>query len=58
MRMTSDAIATTSQTKEDRRLHIDSINHVAFIIRDHVMCHSVYFADPDGNNIELTTYEV
>jgi catechol 2,3-dioxygenase-like lactoylglutathione lyase family enzyme len=25
---------------------------------DHVVCHSLYFDDPDGHQIELTTYDV
>ncbi len=32
--------------------------NIDFSVRDHTICHSIYFADPDGNNIELTTYEV
>jgi catechol-2,3-dioxygenase len=29
---------------------------VAF--QDHVVSHSIYFADPDGHQLELTTYEL
>ncbi len=25
---------------------------------DHEICHSIYFADPDGYRLELTTYEM
>jgi catechol-2,3-dioxygenase len=31
---------------------------VAFEEQDHVVSRSLYFADPDGNRVELTTYEV
>jgi catechol-2,3-dioxygenase len=31
---------------------------VAFRFEDHGNAHSIYFPDPDGNVIELTTYEL
>jgi catechol-2,3-dioxygenase len=31
---------------------------IAFQFQDHTLSHSIYFADPDGHRIEITTYEV
>ena len=31
---------------------------VAFQFQDHEISHSIYFSDPDGHEIEITTYEV
>ena len=31
---------------------------IEFRFSDHGVCHSIYFPDPDGHEIELTTYEV
>ena len=31
---------------------------IAFEIQDHGTAHSMYFADPDGVRLELTTYEL
>jgi catechol 2,3-dioxygenase len=31
---------------------------IEFRFSDHGVCHSVYFDDPDGHQIELTTYDV
>lgn len=30
---------------------------IAFEFQDHTISHSIYFADPDGHRVELTTYE-
>ncbi len=31
---------------------------ITFKVSDHKICHSLYFFDPDGNQIEITTFEV
>ena len=31
---------------------------IAFHFQDHEISHSIYFSDPDGHQIEITTYEV
>ena len=31
---------------------------IAFHFQDHEISHSIYFDDPDGHQIEITTYEV
>ena len=31
---------------------------IAFEFQDHGVSHSIYFQDPDGLQLELTTYEV
>lgn len=31
---------------------------IAFEFQDHIIAHSIYFYDPDGHQLELTTYEV
>ncbi len=31
---------------------------IEFEYQDHVVSHSIYFPDPDGHELELTTYEI
>ena len=31
---------------------------IEFRFSDHGVCHSIYFDDPDGHQVELTTYDV
>jgi catechol 2,3-dioxygenase-like lactoylglutathione lyase family enzyme len=31
---------------------------IAFRFEDHDIAHSIYFRDPDGHDLEITTYEV
>jgi catechol 2,3-dioxygenase-like lactoylglutathione lyase family enzyme len=31
---------------------------ISFNFQDHRIAHSVYFADPDGHTVEITTYDV
>ena len=32
--------------------------NITFKSQDHVIAHSIYFQDPDGHEIEITTYEL
>jgi catechol-2,3-dioxygenase len=31
---------------------------IAFDFQDHDISHSIYFSDPDGHKLEITTYEI
>jgi catechol 2,3-dioxygenase-like lactoylglutathione lyase family enzyme len=31
---------------------------IKFELQDHEISHSIYFRDPDGHQLEITTYEV
>ncbi len=35
-----------------------SARHIAFHFEDHEISHSIYFRDPDGHELEVTTYEL
>jgi catechol 2,3-dioxygenase-like lactoylglutathione lyase family enzyme len=41
------------QAKEDLRQR-----GIEFEFKDHTVSHSIYFSDPDGYELEITTYEV
>ena len=32
--------------------------NIAVSFQDHDICHSIYSADPDGHQLEITTYEL
>jgi catechol 2,3-dioxygenase-like lactoylglutathione lyase family enzyme len=68
-----DAKSTSSSHRELRMLHLafraTRENFVAaqrelekrgieFEFQDHEISHSIYFCDPDGHALEITTYEV
>jgi catechol 2,3-dioxygenase-like lactoylglutathione lyase family enzyme len=70
---TSDAKSTSSSHRELRMLHLafraDGENFlmaqdelkkrgIDFEFQDHEISHSIYFRDPDGHHLEITTYEV
>ena len=69
----SDARPTSSSHRELRMLHLafraDRENFlaaqreletrgIAFEFQDHEISHSIYFRDPDGHALEITTYEL
>jgi catechol 2,3-dioxygenase-like lactoylglutathione lyase family enzyme len=69
----SDAKSTPSSHRELRMLHLafraDRENFLAaqreleergikFSFENHEISHSIYFRDPDGHHLEITTYEV
>ena len=45
--------ASFDKAREELQAH-----GVAPSFEDHVAAHSLYFADPDGHQLEITTYEV
>jgi catechol 2,3-dioxygenase-like lactoylglutathione lyase family enzyme len=49
-RVDRDAFEAAQVTLDDRGIE--------FRFSDHGVCHSIYFDDPDGHQVELTTYEV
>ena len=69
----SNARSTSSFSGEIRMLHLafraNRKNFLAaqeelkrrgikFHFQDHEICHSIYFRDPDGHELEITTYEL
>jgi catechol 2,3-dioxygenase-like lactoylglutathione lyase family enzyme len=42
---------------EAAQAHLQTLN-IAFSYQDHDICHSIYFDDPDGHQLEITTYEL
>lgn len=71
--LAAEASAKASSGGEIRMLHLafranrenfraaqeELKNHgIAFAFEDHEIAHSIYFSDPDGHKLEITTYEI
>lgn len=65
--------STSAESAEVRMLHLamranrqnflaaqEELKHrgIKFEFQDHEISHSIYFRDPDGHRLEITTYEV
>jgi catechol 2,3-dioxygenase-like lactoylglutathione lyase family enzyme len=72
-RATSNARSTSATRGDVRMLHLAfRANHknflaaqeelkqlgIRFEFQDHEISHSIYFSDPDGHKLEITTYEL
>lgn len=42
---------------EAAQVHLTALD-IPFEFQDHDISHSIYFSDPDGHHLEVTTYEV
>ena len=51
------AFRTTRTGFASMQAHLTALE-IAFTSQDHQIAHSIYFRDPDGHEIEVTTYEV
>ncbi len=51
------AFRATSSTFEKAQEELKQ-RGIAFEFQDHEIAHSIYFHDPDGHEIEITTYEL
>jgi catechol-2,3-dioxygenase len=49
------ALALDRDNFERARAHLDDLE-IAYDVRDHRICDSLYLTDPEGHRIELTTY--
>jgi catechol-2,3-dioxygenase len=48
--------ATRSDFREAQE-HLSALG-ISFNLQDHGIAHSLYFVDPDGHKVEITTYDV
>ena len=51
------AFRATRSCFEAAKAHLKNLE-IEFEFQDHDIAHSVFFRDPDGHEIEITTYEV
>jgi len=57
MRILDIAFRVDRQTFEAAQQALDD-RRITYNCEDHGVSHSVYFRDPDGHELELTTYEL
>ncbi len=51
------AFRATRSNFESAQAELESLG-IEFKFKDHNISHSIYFFDPDGHELEITTYEV
>lgn len=51
------AFRVDQATFEGARAHLEALG-IAPTFQDHTAAHSLYFTDPDGHQLEITTYEL
>jgi len=51
------AFRASSDCFEEAQTRLNRLG-IEFEFQDHEIAHSIYFLDPDGHEIELTTYEI
>lgn len=51
------AFRATRSCFDAAQAHLENLG-IEFEFQDHDIAHSIYFFDPDGHEIEITTYEV
>lgn len=51
------AFRASAQAFLDAQRHLQQLG-IAFQHQDHQIAHSIYFRDPNGHELEITTYEV
>ncbi len=51
------AFRVTGPNFEVAKTHLEDLG-IAYEFQDHTVAHSIYFNDPDGIQIEITTYEL
>ena len=57
IRMLHVAFGTTREQFLAAQRHLNE-RGIAFEFQDHEISHSIYFRDPDGHELEITTYEL
>ncbi|MCC7002004.1 MAG: VOC family protein [Gemmatimonadaceae bacterium] len=51
------AFRASAQAFLDAQRHLEKLG-ISFVQEDHQIAHSIYFRDPNGHELEITTYEI